>query len=163
MTDLKEPVRYICKKFPKFYFRIDTTRYQFVDGQLVVHAQEDVDALDNLLKTNPAFQIKFFKVDKAAAAEFVRQQRNQNKGVMTGAIKGGVDSQDIINSQTAQPLKERDAELAAMGEKQADALRDELAQDSELVLTKKVEQPVISSVTPKEKPANPLAGLVEKK
>ena len=99
-----------------------------------------------MLKTNPAFALKFFKVDKAAADEFVRQQMNKGKGVMTGAVKGGVDSQDIINSQTAQPLAERDAELDAMGKEQADELRDKLASDSELVLTQKVENPVVSSV-----------------
>lgn len=158
---LEEPVRYVCQKYPKFSFRIETTRFKFDKGQLLITNPAEVEMLDELLANKPDFAMKIKKVDKAAAEEFARQHRNK-EGMLGGAVKGGLDSQKILDSQT--PIEARDKALAdAVDPKALDALTDELAKDSALVLTQKAENPVESSTTPtKPSPLN-IASLVEKK
>jgi hypothetical protein len=160
MAKLSEPQVYICKKYPKYKFRIEKKHYQFENGQLQVHTEEDVEALDNVLDTIPAIALLVAKVDKDAAEAFVREQMKK-KDPFGGAVKGTVDSQDILNSQ--KPLAERDAALSGLEQSQMDALTDELAKDSDLIMTQKVENPVVSTTEkPTEKPKLDL-GLKEKK
>ncbi len=148
MENEKEPIQYVCKKFPKFSFRISNTRYKFNDGLLFLEDETHVKALDALILKNSTFTQNVVKIDKEAAEVFVRE-RIKNLGanrLLSGAKKGGVDSQDILNSQDFRSLQERDIEMSNLSKEAADELVETLAKDSSLILTEKEKNPIKSSV-----------------
>lgn len=158
MTQLEESVIYICKAHPSFSFRIGNKRHKFTKHELHLDNEEQIADLDAALIDIPTLALKVKKVDKKAAAEFVA---SLIKNPLGGAVKGPVSAQDILNSQ--KPLQERDAAFENLEPGQEDEIIDKLNDDSNLILTQKQENPVVSTTEPeKPKASNSLNFLQEK-
>ena len=158
MSKLEESVVYICEAHPAFTFRIGNKRHKFIKHVLHLDDEQQIADLDAALLDIPALSLKVKKIDKAAAEELVKSLVKPGLG---GAVKGSVSAQDILNSQ--KPLQERDADFANLQPGQEDAIVEELAKDSNLLLTQKQENPIVSTTeaSAKVKP-NALNFLKEK-
>lgn len=150
---------YVCKQTPALRFRLGDNRYQFNNGELRLSNEKDIKQLDELIKTKMPFSATVSKVDKEAAEVFARQHMKDTQFKL-GASKGGIDSETIRHSQT--PIEQRDAELSDISPGQLDHIKEELQNDSNLIITDKVENPIVSTTTP-VKPANALSNLTEKR
>ena len=146
---------------PLFLTR-NKTRFQFTAGELKLKNEAEIAELDDLIATKMPFSAHVKKVDIEAAEAFALQHMKDNQFKL-GASKGGIDSETIRHSQT--PIEQRDAELSAISPAQLAEVKDALAKDSGLILTDKVENPVVSSTAPvvPAKPANALSLLTKPK
>lgn len=140
MSDIEKSVQqnedsgavYVCEQHPGFFFRLNGKRFNFEKHQLKVDNKEDVDAIDELLKTNPVFGMKIKKVDVSAAEALVEKHKREHGGAVSGPF-----SSDLMAKMEAQRLADRDNQFANMKEGQADAIKQALDEESGLKITHK--------------------------
>lgn len=138
MADSFEAI-YACEKYAGFQFRLGETRHQFEKHQLVIIDKAIADELDDFLSTNPAFAMKVKKVDLAAAEALVANHKATHGGAHSGPF-----SSNAMAQMETDKLEGRDKQFAQMSPEDKANVTDAMAKDSDLILTEKVEAPVVA-------------------
>jgi len=142
MADSFEAI-YACEKYAGFNFRLGKTRHVFEKHQLVITDKDLAAELDDFLSSNPAFAMKVKKVDLAAAEALVEN----HKATHGGAHSGPFSSSAMAQMETDK-LEGRDKQFAQMSPEAKAKVTDALAADSDLIVTEKVDKPVVAAASP---------------
>lgn len=142
MADTFEAI-YACKTSSGFQFRLGENRYRFEKHQLVITDEVAAKELDDFLAKTPAFAAKVQKVDLAAAEALVAN----HKATHGGAHSGPFSSSAMAQMETDK-LEGRDKQFAQMSLEDKANVTDAMAEDSDLILTEKVNAPVVAAVAP---------------